>query len=364
MKYLNLLLALTVTTSLAHAQTKPVAPAKPPATPTPIAASQPATAPAKDKVVVDAATEKVLKGAQKYLAGQQTPAGSWTSRGAEHPVAMTGYALMALLACGQLPGEGEYGKQVTAGTNYLLSCVREDGYITSESVRTGRKASNMYDHGVATIALAEVYGQTQDPQIKQKLELAVKLIQRAQNKQGGWRYTPRPESADISVSVLQVVALRAAKNGGIIIPQETIDRAVSYIRSCHDPRTGGFAYQPGSGAGFARTAAAIYSLQVCGLYDDPLVLKASDYLNKHKSEKSWYTYGHFYAAPAQYMIGGKTWEDWYAHMRTTLMAKAISQGDIAYWKDIEGQGLGDAYATSVYTMILAMPYHYVPLYQR
>jgi hypothetical protein len=358
------LTALLLTAAVAP--TLHAAPAPKPEAPKP-PAPQPTAAPApNDKVVVDPATEKILKGAQKYLAGQQTPAGSWTSRNGEHPVAMTGYTLLALLACGQLPGEGEYGKQVTAGANYLLSCVRDDGYITSESVRTGRKASNMYDHGIATIALAEIYGQTQDPQIKQKLEMAVKLILRAQNKQGGWRYNPRPESADISVTVLQVVALRAAKNAGILVPQETIDHAVSYIKSCYDSRTGGFSYQPGSGPGFARTAAAIYSLQVCGLYDDPEVQTGSKYLFARKTERTWFTYGNFYAAPAQYMIGGKTWEDWYAFIKATILPKATSQGDIAYFTPVEGdsQGLGPVYATAIYTSMLAMPYHYVPLYQR
>jgi len=364
-KLLSALAAATLlTTTLA--QTKPATPVKPAAPAVP--ASQPATAPAaRDKVIVDPATDKILRGAQKYLAGQQTPAGSWTSKGGEHPVAMTGYTLMALLACGQLPGEGEYGKNVTAGANYLLSCVRDDGFITSESVRSGRKASNMYDHGVATIALAEIYGQTQDPEIKRKIELSVKLIVSAQGKQGGWRYTPRPTDGDISVTVLQVVALRASKNAGILVPQATIDAAVLYIKSCYDEPSGGFTYQPHNHApGFARTAAATYSLQVCGLYEDPLVMSGSKYLATHKNDRSYFTYGNFYAAPAQYMIGGKTWEDWYAAMHAMLMPKVISQGDIAYWNALEGdgQGLGPVYATAIYTSILAMPYHYVPLYQR
>jgi hypothetical protein len=225
----------------------------------------------------------------------------------------------------------------------------------------------MYDHGVATIALAEIYGQTQDPEIKKKLEMAVKLILEAQSKLGGWRYAPRPADADISVTVLQVVALRASKNAGIIVPQSTIDSAIAFIKSCYDP-SGGFTYQPHNHQpGFARTAAATYSLQVCGLYDDPLVKKGSEYLFDNRAkDRGYFTYGNFYAAPAQYMIGGKTWENWYADMRNLLVPKAVAQGDIAYWLPVEGdgQGLGPVYSTAIYTCILAMPYHYVPLYQR
>ena len=77
----------------------------------------------------------------------------------------------------------------------------------------------MYGHGVATIALGELYGQTKSPIIRAKLEKTIKLIIASQNSQGGWRYRPVVRDADISVTVLQVVALRAAKNAGIDVPQ-------------------------------------------------------------------------------------------------------------------------------------------------
>jgi len=321
----------------------------------------------KDSVVVDAETEKVIKASLKYMASQQKPNGSWTARDGDHPVAMTGYTIMAFLAAGHLPGEGEYGKNVTNGVNYLLSCARPDGYITSENVHSGRKNSNMYSHGIATIALAEVYGQTHDPKIKEKLQASIKLIVASQNGEGGWRYSPQPKDADISVTVLQVVSLRAAKNAGLDVPQETIDRAVKYVKSCYDERSGGFTYQPrNKGPGFARTAAAIYSLQVCGLYEDPMVDKGSAYLLKESRDREWFTYGHFYAAPAQYMRGGKIWSDWYTKVRDDLMKRAKREGDLAYWDPVEGdgKGVGAVFATAVYTNILSMPYHYVPLYQR
>jgi hypothetical protein len=87
------------------------------------------------------------------------------------------------------------------------------------------------------------------------------------------------------------------------VPQATIDRAVQYVKSCQHAPSGGFTYQPGRDPGFARTAAAIYSLQVCGLYEDPMVKRGAEYLmkNNDRNEK-WFTYGNFYAAPAMYTI--------------------------------------------------------------
>jgi hypothetical protein len=172
------------------------------------------------------------------------------------------------------------------------------------------------------------------------------------------------------VTVLQVVALRAAKNAGIDVPQAVIDRAVNYVKGCRDPDgEGGFDYQPGSAApGFARTAAAIYSLQVCGLYNDPMVPRGSAYLHANRDNgdwATWFTYGNFYAAPAEYMIGGDTWAQWYTGVHDVLTRNVIRRGQQCYWDPLDGSsGVDTIYATSVYTMILAMPYHYVPLYQR
>ena len=39
-----------------------------------------------------------------------------------------------------------------------------------------------------------------------------------QNFQGGWRYEPAPTGADISVTIMQVMALRGAKDSGLHVP--------------------------------------------------------------------------------------------------------------------------------------------------
>ena len=55
--------------------------------------------------------------------------------------------------------------------------------------------------------------------LKEKLESAVKLIEDTQNqdgqtsRDGGWRYQPRQGDADLSVTVVQVLALRACLGG-------------------------------------------------------------------------------------------------------------------------------------------------------
>src|SRR5438045_2945110 len=269
----------------------------------------------RDSVVVDERTDSVIKAALKFLAAKQLPNGAWGSAEEEqqHPIAITGYTLMAFQAAGQLPGEGEFGRNVSAGMQYLLDSTSIDGLIGNRN-----DGQYMYSHGIASIALAELYGQTRSPAMRQKLERVIKTIIASQNNEGGWRYRPIARDADISVTVLQVVALRAAKNAGLEVPQATIENAVKYVKSCYHPGSGGFTYQPNREPGFARTAAAIYSLQVCGLYEDEMVKKGAQYLLKNnKNHDQWFTYGNFYAAPALYMIGGDTWKNWRSEEHTS-----------------------------------------------
>lgn len=97
----------------------------------PASAAEPA---AQDAVVVDAQTEEVLRGAMRWLASKQNVNGSWNesdSRRANHPVAITGYVLIAFMATGNLPEEGEYAKQVKAGLDFLLDSIGVDGQYRS-----------------------------------------------------------------------------------------------------------------------------------------------------------------------------------------------------------------------------------------
>lgn len=315
-----------------------------------------------DTVTVDPDTEAVIHGALNYLANEQGINGAWTQApdSKAYPVAMTGYALMAFLSAGNLPGEGEYGRNVTSGMQYLLNQIQPDGLF--RDVDQGRY---MYSHGIATVALCELYGETHSDLLRQRLEQIVNEIVNAQSPVGGWRYKPGAQDADISVTVAQVAALRAAKNAGLAVPQLAIDRADDFVDRCYNQKDGGFGYQPGGPSGFARTAAAVYSLQVCGKYDDPGIATGSAYLLAHNDEaEPWWPYGCYYAAPAEYMIGGDTWRQWYEQTKATLMASVTRQGDTAYWDAKRTPQLGPVYDTAVFTTVLAMPLHYLPLYQR
>ena len=157
-----------------------------------------------------------------------------------------------------------------------MAAQREDGYLV------GASGGNMYCHGMATLALSQLYGMTGDDEVKPVLKKAVDLIVRCQSQEGGWRYNPEPTGADISVTIMQVMALRAAKNSGMHVPDATLKKAIEYINTCYDPPSGGFTYMPGSRQpGFARTAAGVCVLQLTGAYDAKEIPKAIEYLKRN-----------------------------------------------------------------------------------
>ena len=181
-----------------------------------------------------AAVEKGLE----YLASRQTAEGSFgnsVSYGAT--AAITALSGIAFMADGNLPGRGKYGDNVRKAVDFIVRNQQESGLFT-----TSASQGEMYSHGFATLFIGEVYGMSGDDQIKENLQKAVRLIERCQNNEGGWRYQPAPVDADISVTICQIMALRSARDAGIKTDAGVMDRALAYVKKCQNS-DGGFSYQ-------------------------------------------------------------------------------------------------------------------------
>jgi squalene cyclase len=306
---------------------------------------------AEEKVKIDEKTKEAIAKALDWLKENQNRDGSWGNN-----TAITSFALLAFMANGHVPDKGKYGPEVSKGVRNLLAAVRDDGYLI------GNTGGNMYAHGMSTLALSQVWGMSGDPEVKKVLKKAIDLIVKCQNREGGWRYEPQPTGADISVTIMQVMALRGAKDSGLHVPNETIENAIRYINKCYDSRTGGYRYQPQSyGAGYARTAAGVCVLQLAGEYDKKEIEGAIKYMEATADDRQHYWYGHYYAAHAFHQIGGKKWEDYYDRMKTKLLATQQRDGN---WRDSKEAQVGPAYQTAIAVLILSVPAHYLPIYQR
>ena len=293
-----------------------------------------------------------------YLAAAQAGDGSYGSERYPKHVGMTSLAAMAFMADGHLPGRGRYGRNVEKAVDFVLRSAAESGFISADTSH-----GPMYGHGFATLMLGEVYGMTGDARVREVLIKAVRLIVNTQNHEGGWRYHPIPFDADISVTICQIMALRSARNAGLSVPRETIDRAVKYVRQCQNPADGGFRYMLTSGgSAFPRSAAGVASLFYAGIYEGEDIKRGVGYLMSEGENITFrsgghYYYGHYYAGQAMYLAGGEYWEIWYPRIRDELVSK---QGDDGSWDSSHG----GSYGTAMGLLILQIPNRLLPIFQR
>jgi len=342
-----------------------------------------------DWAITEELQDAVDQGLQ-WLADQQAPQGYWrqhigfklntnynvTKANAAH-VGVTSLALISFLAGGHLPGRGEHGEVITRGLDYVLRCVRDIGYITDNG-------SRMYSHAFASLFLAEIYGMTFRHDIRVELQKCVNMIVDSQNSEGGWRYKPFARESDMSITVCQVLALRSARNVGIAVPANTIRAAEQYVRRSavsegsrrrqmyHFPGYlddgGAFRYQLGrhSRATLPLTAAGVTTLFAAGIYDDEIIRRALEFMsskmpdfNRQYSGHYFFYYGHYYAVQAFYIAGGQAWTTYFRSIRRQLLD--IQQPSGAW---LTTTGPGEAFSTAVATLILQIPYQYLPIFQR
>ena len=322
------------------------------------------TAPPPAKL--DQATRLAVDKALAWLASKQEPDGSWSDAEHRHSTAICSFAVLAFLSDGHLPGRGKHGETVLKAARFLAASANPvNGCLVGSRGAHGR---DMYCHGMATLALGQLWGtggQALDDAIRPVLERAVLLILQSQNPQGGWRYLPTPNDADISATVMQVMALRAARNSGLHVPDQVMDKAIAYISSCRDPKTGGYSYQPKQNAPeFARTAAGICVLHLCARHTADEIPKAVQYLESRFDSKHHFFYGHYYASHAMHQVGGKSWENWYKRLVNKLLPEQAPDGSWPKNGKLDTSSPGPVYQTAIAVIALAVPQQFVPIYQR
>lgn len=295
----------------------------------------------------------------ELFATSQNANGSW---GDSNQSGGTALGLMSFMLQGHVPGEGKYGEAMNKAIDFLIS-VQQSGYFHNDTDR------GMYEHGLALLALSEAWGQSKDPRIRPALIRGVNVTINAQNHEGGWRYTPRPTSADTSCSAMQIVALASARESGIAVPANTMQRAADYLIACEIRATGGFSYQrladaPLGGAGFARTAACTLALMLCGEHKNPATLGGVAWLSAtsdsgFEGNDKTFHYGQYYAVQAMYQAGDEQFNKWYPKISKALLT---SQHENGGWG--QDKNSFSAIDTGFVILTLGVPYRFLPIYQK
>jgi hypothetical protein len=333
----------------------------------------------------------VVRKGLEYLAKEQKPDGHWEANGGQYPTSMTALAGMALLMEGSTMREGKYAERIRKAVDWLMDRCQRNGLIGNPNNPT-EAGRYMYGHGYGLLFLSQVYGEEEDIDRRKKLESlltrAVDFTGKAQTPRGGWGYVSSADGGGFdegSVTITQVQALRAARDGGIVVPKSIIDKAHEYLKKCTTAR-GGIIYSLAHGAAFngserpPLTAAAIACLFSAGEYNSEYAKRWLQFCQSaipiDKSGRDSFghwEYTHYYYAQAIYTLGERRYGDLFPNSRPEERLTWSRYRDIIfdYIKSKQAQDggwhqghIGPIFSTACHLTILQLDNGTLPIYQR
>jgi len=305
------------------------------------------------------------KGAN-YLASTQAEDGTWVCPKGEAN-GICSLCVMAFLSTGEDPNFGKYSKNIRKALQRI---------IRDQDPETGYIQDNMYVHGFSMLALAEAYGpvdsemlwagQKKDDKtrsIGEALELAVRLAVTSQknNPTNAWRYDPNGKTADTSAAGAVLMGLLAARNAGIAVPDESIDKALEYMKSLTSDSSGRVAYIGGIRFNFSPARSAIACLVYAigkrthwKEYEATQKLVSAEWL----IQDSRPFYIRYYQAQALFQADYPTWEKW--NRDTIAKCRKLQSNDGQIGESRHGR----AFSTSMSLLALALNFKFLPIYER
>ncbi|HOK05002.1 MAG TPA: terpene cyclase/mutase family protein [Victivallales bacterium] len=306
----------------------------------------------KDPLSLPEGLEEIYLKGLNFLCQRQNNDGSWKLSSYGQTPGVVGLCVLAFLAHGDDPENGLYSTNIKKALNFILQNMnKENGYI----------GNSMYNHAFATLAIAEAYGVVMDDRLGPALEKAVQLILSAQkrNQFGGWRYSPDSNDADTTVTGACMVALFAAANAGIKVPDESIQKGLEFYKSCQDA-SGGIGYTNSQGPNTIRTGIASLVWALAKQKNSNEYKKTTEFLEgrgPESIEEAYLFYGLYYLSQTFFHYKPIYWERW-------------NSSNIKYLKSIQSEdgswnsNFGPEFSTACALLSLALNYRYLPIYER
>lgn len=305
--------------------------------------------PRRQNDVISAQVETMYAKGLRYLSNSQDGEGSWGGGSGARP-GVVGLCALAFLAHGEDPNHGSQAQKIRKAIGYLISKQNAAGYMGPQ----------MYDHGFATLALAECYGMVEDKRIAPALKKAVALIVKAQkvNSRGGWRYTPETTHADTTVSGCQIVALLAARNAGIPVDDKVIAKGLAYMKSCRSSN-GSYGYTSKGSGRLTLTAIGSLCYSLAKRKNEAGYNKSTEYLKKNiRAQDGTYPYYfRYYMSQALFQADEELWQAWNKDNIRLLSATQLPDGSWA-------GNHGNAFSTAGALLSLALNYRFLPIYEK
>ena len=323
-------------------------------------------------------TEQAVAAAIDWLVRHQSPDGSWGARAFERQcqgargekcgnagnfefdVGLTGLALLCLIHGGSTVELGPHRDHVKKGLDFLVSRMQEHGKFTTTS------GWYMYQHALATQALAEGYGTSGDPFLKQAAQKAVDFLVFAQNRElGGWRYEARTD-CDTSVTGWVVLALATAHDARLRVAgfqgaREWIDRVTepAYYRVGYTHALDGATHEP------RLTAVGMVCRLALGTPSNhPALTVGKEWCLRQLPTANYVDlYFAYYTTLALFQLGGDPWKRWNDAMVPALLARIHDSKEGCRRGSFDSQGVypeygGRVYGTALSCLMLEVYYRY------
>lgn len=325
-------------------------------------------------------SEAAVAAGLKWLCDHQAPDGRWSfhdypvhgkcncsGAGKANDIAATALALLPLLGAGEThrgsEGRHLYTKNVERGLRFLMSRQASDGQL-----------GNAYAHPLATLALCEAYGMTNDPALAAPARKAICWTIVTQHKAGGWRYLPR-EPGDTSVTGWQVQALKSAQLAGLVVPPSTLHGINNYLNAVANADGSEYRYAVDQDGTPSMNAVGLLCREYMGWGPDKAGLQKGVQLllKQLPSPRTRNIYYCYYATQVLYHFGGEAWDSWNPRMMDLLIDSQETGSDPkrrhlrGSWSgddDFLAAHLGRLGATSLSLLTLEVYYRYLPLYRK
>jgi hypothetical protein len=352
-------------------------------------------------------TEAVVIAGLRWLARHQDPDGHWSTdkfnlncRGTprcdgagsrRHDVGLTGLSVLSFLGAGYLPNTRYvFEDPLTKGRMIRFGDVVRNGLRwikdnqDAEGCFTKQEGEFMYDHAIASLAMAEASWLCPMPLYRAPAQRGIDFLVLAQNPGYAWRYSVRPGDNDTSVTGWCVMALKSAELAGLKFKDSAYDGVRNWLKRVTNAR-GVVGYESPGDLGSvlpginerwenhpAMTAVGLLTKIFIDKKGDPWMREAAREIVKDlpvwdPERKTIDFYYWYYAALALFQYdapNGSAWKSFNASMKKALVPYqegeklGCRQGSWDPTMDKWGSIGGRVYATAINVLTLEVYYRY------
>jgi prenyltransferase beta subunit len=339
-------------------------------------------------------TEAAIEKGLEFLSKFQRTDGSWHLEDfgervdIRSPTAATALALLSFQGAGYTHQQFKYERVCSNALKWLIAQQRPSGDLYVKTDPKSDSNSWLYSHAIATLALCETYGMTQDPEIKENAQRAINFLVQSQDPQGGgWRYQPKIGS-DTSVTGWCMMAMKSAELSGLEVPKKTYAGIEKWLNGSQAGEQQKFLYRynwqaadvPATRHGRVPTPVMTSVGLLMRLYlgwrrDNNDMTQGAEWLLQRLPAEGTIdnpqrdTYFWYYATQVLFHMGGDQWKKWYGSLYPMLIQTQAPTGKFAgSWEpngripDAWGRFGGRLYVTTLNLLSLEVYYRHLPIY--